>query len=178
MHRITRIAVSLAAAVTALGLAAVLGPGGAFSAPNTAVPKATAGAGKPGPRGPQGPPGLSAAVATYKDGPVPVTTPTPATVASLAIATPGSYVITAKAYATTTSGSGPILACVLDAHGDSDHTQTLAVQDPLAFSLEVVHSFAGAGSADLKCSASKDNVDVNWTKIVAIKVGKLTNTPG
>jgi len=87
-------------------------------------------------------------------------------------------VITAKAYDVAASGKGPILTCVLDAHGDSVHTQSLGVQDPLAFRLEVVHSFTGAGSADLNCSTSGDSIDVNWIKIVAIRVGKLTNTPG
>ena len=46
MHRVTRISISLAAAVAALGLAVVAGPGGALSAPNTTA-RAAASAASP-----------------------------------------------------------------------------------------------------------------------------------
>jgi hypothetical protein len=179
MQRITRLAISLAVVAAALGLAVVLGAGSALSAPSKATGTATAGAGTPGPRGPrgpQGPPGPSAAFATYKDGPIPVQQ-TPATVASLKIATPGSYVITAKGY--TGGNRDGNVTCLLDAHGDSDHAQTYAALDAwFDFSLEVVHTLTAAGSVDLNCSASTSDLNVNWIKIVAIRVGQLTNTPG
>jgi hypothetical protein len=53
----------------------------------------------------------------------------------------------------------------------------------LALSLEVVYTFAAPGTVDLNCSVASlpgltPRGSLSWIKIVAIRVGKLTSTPG
>src|SRR5262249_30715937 len=133
--------------------------------------------GPAGPRGQQGPAGPSEAVATYNDGPIEVSSTTLKPVLTLAVPTPGSYVVSAKGFlAATKKGSG-LTTCVLDAQGDQDRIQVQPVADEpgvFDFALEVVHTSSAAMTVTLSCSTVGDSVDVNWVKIVAIRVGKLT----
>ncbi len=191
MSRLVRITLSLALAAAALGLAVISGAGGALSAPTrSAGPARSDASGKPGPRGPagprgpQGPAGPSEAVATFKDGPVALSVGTSSKVTSLSIPRTGSYVVTAKAITGAPAQFAGLVTCQLDAHGDQDMSRSLAEPTiALALSLEVVHTFAAPGTVDLNCSvgsvlgATAGGL-LSWIKIVAIRVGKLTNTPG
>jgi hypothetical protein len=192
VSRLVRITLSLALVAAALGLAVVAGAGGALSAPTrSAGPARSDASGKPGPRGPAGPRGLqgpagpSEAVATYKDGPVALSVGTLSKLTTLNIPRAGSYVITAKAYTTTASDRIGLDTCQLDAHGDQDMTQTITQTNiATTLSLEVVHTFTAPGTVDLNCSVAAlpgeptPSGSLSWIKIVAIRVGKLTNTPG
>jgi hypothetical protein len=194
VNRMVRITLSLGLASATLGLAVVAGAGGALSAPTkSARPANSEASGKPGPRGPrgpagprglQGPAGPSEALATYKDGPVVIPAGMLSKLAGLDIPTAGSYVVTAKAYTTSDPGQYGLATCQLDAQGDTDVTQSIAEPStPLALSLEVVHTFATPGPVNLNCSVAalpgaSLGGSLNWIKLVAIRVGKLTNTPG
>jgi len=178
MRQVIRIVVSLAIAAVALSLAVVLGATGALSAPSKA-PLASA-AGKPGPRGPAGPPGPSNAYATYKDGPFPIVaqdlSDPRSILAGIFLPSGGSYVIIAKAWLSTpASASADTGVCSLDAFGDTDLTRTTVNNSFRPIALEVVHTFAGPHAVRFDCAANGDGINVNWLKIVAIKVGKLSN---
>jgi hypothetical protein len=147
--------------------------------------------GKQGPTGPAGPTGQtgqtgptgpSEAVAAYKDGPIDVGKSL-APVLSLSVPTPGSYVATAKGFVSDPNKGSTLTNCVLDAQGDQDRMQTRSLPGDIAqlaqnFTLEVVHTSTAAMTVTLSCSTNGAPVEVNWLKIVAIRVGHLTNTAG
>jgi hypothetical protein len=91
----------------------------------------------------------------------------------------GSWVVFAKADAST-AGGGPVqLHCTLKAGSSSDHTDpelesggTGAFDENIA--LNVAHKFAKAGAALLSCNSSGVTVDVVSIKMTAIKAGKLS----
>ena len=62
-------------------------------------------------------------------------------------------------------------------------TQTITQTNiATTLSLEVVHTFTAPGTVDLNCSVGAlagltPGGSLSWIKIVAIRVGKLTNTP-
>jgi hypothetical protein len=174
------------AALAAVLVFAVALAGGAFSAPGKVAGVSAVHAGRPGPRGPRGPagpPGPSNAYATYNDGPVAIPVGQPTKLVSLTIPKPGNYVILAKMFASDQGNTPEIgdVTCQLDAHGDLDSTTVTESEffnRPL--SLEVVHTFTAAGSVDFNCGAEATlrSGQANWIKIVAIRVGSLTNTKG
>jgi hypothetical protein len=139
--------------------------------------------GQTGPPGQTGPTGPSEAVATYKDGPIALASKDLKPVLSLSVPTPGSYVATAKGFVTDPNKGSDLTTCVLDAQGDQDRMQTRSLPGDTAqlsqnFTLEVVHTSTAAMTITLSCSTNVAPVDVNWLKIVAIRVGHLTNTAG
>jgi hypothetical protein len=91
----------------------------------------------------------------------------------------GSWVVFAKADAST-AGGGPVqLHCTLTAGSSSDHTDPeLESGGAGAFdeniALNVAHKFASAGAALLSCNSSGVTVDISSIKITAIKAGKLS----
>lgn len=197
----------VAVLATALALAVVLGtaegPTVAAAAPSTATK------GTPGPRGPRGPRGLrgpagqrgpagptgqtgpagetgpagpSEAVATFKNGPISVASQKFTPVLSLAVPTPGSYVITAKGFVNDPNKGSGVTNCVLDADGDfGDAIQTRSINDTqqsVNFALEAVHTAQASMTVTVSCQTTGTAVDLYMLKIVAIRVGKLTNTQG
>jgi len=180
MVRFLRIAISAMALAAVLAVVVVVFAGGAVSAPAKVAPVSathSAKSGPRGPRGPAGPPGPSNAYATYKDGPVSVPSQISPLV-TLDIPKAGSYVITAKAWLAVTGPEGGDPTCQLDAHGDLDSTTGFV--DPgvdAAVSLEVVHTYTAPSRVDFNCGADTvTTATANWIKIVAIRVGSLTNT--
>jgi Collagen triple helix repeat (20 copies) len=140
-------------------------------------------AGQTGPAGPAGPAGPSEAVATYNDGPIAVSSPQLNPVLTLQVPTPGSYVVTAKGFVTDPNKASKITTCVLDAEGDRDVIQARSLGPDIAqtvanFSLEVVHTSSTAMTVTLNCGTNGAPVEVDFLKIVAIRVGHVTNTRG
>jgi hypothetical protein len=141
-------------------------------------------AGKAGPAGPAGaagaagaagPAGPSDAYARFLNGPIAVPAAV-TTLVNLTIPQAGKYVISAKAYITTTAGAG-VVTCTLSAGTDSDDSKTSAqIGYTWAISNLVAHEFAAAGSADFKCSTTAGTQQANFIKLAAIKVGNLTNS--
>jgi hypothetical protein len=121
-------------------------------------------------------------VATYKNGPISVASKDFKPVLSLAVPTPGSYVITAKGFVNDPNKGSGVTNCVLDADGDfGDATQTRSLADtPQAadFVLQAVHTAQASMTVTVSCQTTGAAVDVYMLKIVAIRVGKLTNTQG
>ena len=146
-------------------------------------------AGAQGPRGPQGAQGSvgpSNAYEVYRDsGPTNIPS-TPTTVATLSNLPAGAYAITAKAeldVAATAGLPAPRILCQVNAGGDFDdavaqgeETNGLALSATLP--VEVTHTFSGTGTATLSCNknGSPHQVDVNWAKIIAIRLGSEQHT--
>jgi hypothetical protein len=165
------------------------------------LPRGAAGAqGPAGPTGPTGPTGSqgpkgdtgaagdrgpSDAFATFHDAAVDVTNT--ATVLTLNLSA-GSYAINAKTWTETNTGQGPTLgSCALSAGSDSDVTRFRLEQgfasptrlaDTMGVPLQVVHTFADAGSVTLTCNGFGAGMTASNSKITAIKVATLTNTAG
>ena len=159
--------------------------------------------GAQGPAGPQGPAGRQGAVgpagaigpsdafATHRDGPVALTVdPTGRgpgnTIASLPIPRAGSYVIFAKAelandLQTTTNSTCQLVA------GDPGSDGSLANPDidtgrwtidagsRGGISLNVVHQYTGAGTADLRCVPTNGASSAARIRITAIRLGSVTD---
>ena len=146
-------------------------------------------AGSQGPRGPQGaqgPIGPSNAYEVYRDsGPANIPS-TPTTVATLSNLPAGAYAITAKAeldVAATDGLPAPRILCQINAGGDFDDAVAQGEEaNGLAMSatlpVEVTHTFSGTGTATLSCNknGSPHEVDVNWAKIIAIRLGSEVHT--
>ncbi len=153
-------------------------------------------AGAQGPVGPQGAAGPAGAIgpsdafAAHKDGPVALTVdPTGRgpvnTIASLPIPRAGSYVIFAKAelandlQGTTNStcqliagnpGSDPL------ANVDTDTGRsTIGPGGRVGISLNVVHQYTGAGTADLRCEPTDGASTAARIRITAIRLGSVTD---
>jgi hypothetical protein len=91
----------------------------------------------------------------------------------------GSYVIIAKA--NWVSWVDRFVMCRLVAESDfDDATFEARVSSEGVVTATVVHTFAGGGSVvDLQCRlTTSGTVSLYDTKITAIKVGTLVNTPG
>lgn len=124
----------------------------------------------------------TAAYSTYADG---VTTTTNGSRTVLTLDLPaGSYVIFAKATIFNSSGTNAMGRCRVTAGTDYDEsliglTNTLPL-DHAALALNVVHTFATAGSAVLTCDETLHNADISvyGTKITAIQVTSLSNAAG
>lgn len=146
-------------------------------------------AGPQGPRGPQGaqgPIGPSNAYEVYRDsGPANIPS-TPTTVATLSNLPAGAYAITAKAeldVAATDGLPAPRILCQVNAGGDFDDAVAQGEEaNGLAMSatlpVEVTHTFSGTGTVILSCNknGSPHQVDVNWAKIIAIRLGSEVHT--
>jgi hypothetical protein len=119
-------------------------------------------------------PAPTAAFASFVNGPVAV--PTSSTqLASLTIPNGGSYVIWGKAYF-----SAPLtntITCRLQAESDFDQTQASpGAGGPESMALNVVHTFAAAGTVTLACSGSIVGGQANFIKLSAIQVATLANS--
>jgi hypothetical protein len=116
----------------------------------------------------------SAALGRFVNGPVTIPS-AQTTIASLAIADAGNYVIWGKAYVTSTLFAGTV-TCRLEAGANFDETQTYAASDqPSSVSLMVLNNFTAAGTVNFACS-SPTAKQANFIKIVAMRVANLTNT--
>jgi hypothetical protein len=99
---------------------------------------------------------------------------------SLNIPQAGKYVIWAKAYVGNGEAIAQLVTCNLQAGGDYDKTVTRTPSLPSfpatsvsAVFTTVVHEFASPGVATFSCSGA---TSTEFAKIVAIRVGNLTNT--
>jgi hypothetical protein len=138
-------------------------------------------AGPTGPTGPAGPAGPSNAYSVFNNGPIKLgfSGNTPVTVT---IPSAGSYVVVAKGYVSTTTNNTETINCTLTAGGDNDTTQATisGAISKSAIALEVVHTYAAAGSATMLCNDTNtinqgQVLYLNWAKVTAIKVASLTN---
>jgi hypothetical protein len=125
--------------------------------------------GQPGPPGPAGPSDAYSRWANGLSGNL-----------SLTIPQAGKYVIWAKAYVGNGEAIAQLVTCNLQAGGDYDKTVTRTPSLPSfpatsvsAIFTTVVHEFSSPGSATFSCSGS---TSTEFAKIVAIRVGNLTNT--
>ena len=142
----------------------------------TAGPAGPAGpAGAAGAAGPAGPAGPSDAYSKFANGPI-VIPAASSTLTSLSIPGAGKYVIWGKAYLTIGAATA-VVTCTLEAGGDTYKSQSYVQAGlPFVVALNVVHEYAGGGSADFKCSTSAGAPTANFIKVTAIKVGNLTNS--
>lgn len=133
-----------------------------------------------------GPIGPSNAYEVYRDsGPSNIPS-TPTTVATLANLPAGAYAITAKAeldIAATDGLPAPRVLCQVNAGGDFDDSVAQGEEaNGLAMSVtlpvEVTHTFSGTGTVTLSCNknGSPHQVDVNWAKLIAIRLGSETHS--
>ncbi|MGD0166442.1 MAG: hypothetical protein ABSC51_04015 [Gaiellaceae bacterium] len=127
-------------------------------------------------------PSASAAFSGYENGPVSLPSSL-ATIATLNVPGASKYVIFAKAWLYDNVDMPVYTDCQLSAGNDTDETRTLLTGNGgtavsgASVAFNVVHGFAAAGVAELKCDAFGVDVSANQIKITAIKVGNLTNTP-
>jgi hypothetical protein len=103
------------------------------------------------------------------------------TVISLAVPA-GNYVFSATTW--IDNGNADLLArCTLSAGGDSDVKRQFLEQsgtgaDSASVALQVVHTFATAGTAKLTCYSFGVPTSVNNTKLTGIRVNALSNVAG
>jgi hypothetical protein len=131
-----------------------------------------------------GPYGGSYAYSTYHDGTVGVGT-TNTTILTLDVPSAGSYVANAVTVMNNSGSSEASVGCSLVADGDNDvksvYVEKFAVDSPnrAGYALQVVHTFAGAGTVKLICNSNVASaVSATNSKITAVKVDHLTNTAG
>lgn len=161
---------------------------------NAAGPEGPAGAQGPiGPQGAAGPAGAigpSDAFAARKDGPVALTVDATGrgpvnTIASLPIPRAGSYVIFAKAELANDLQSTTNSTCQLIAgdpgsdslaNSDTDTGRwTIDAGSRVVISLNVVHQYTGAGTADLRCEPTNGASSAARIRITAIRLGSVTD---
>jgi len=162
------------------------GPAGTPGSVGPSGPTGPAGprgsAGSPGPAGPTGPAGAAgpSSATSISRSFVPLAGTT--TVATLAVQA-GAYVIQAKTVVTDDStGESVYVFCDLtvDNPSDGDTSATMVGADSArqTVTLELTHTFTGAGAITLTCEptrpANTTNVGAELTRIVAIKVGDET----
>jgi hypothetical protein len=103
-----------------------------------------------------------------------VTDTTVATMASVAV---GSYSITAKTTALTTSGAAVVqVVCTLLAAGATLDTSEFALSpqnDRSPLTLVGTATFASTGSIVLRCRANNSPTDARLSRIVAVKVDSI-----
>ncbi len=103
-------------------------------------------------------------------------------IATLQVPAAGSYAINAKllAYGGTSSTS-VVAQCTLTAGGDTDSStaQIAGASGHIRSTvpLQVVHIFTGPGTAVVTCNDGGDSGQVLDTKITAVQLTSLTNTP-
>jgi hypothetical protein len=121
----------------------------------------------------------SAAYSSYHDAPVTITGSV-ATVLSLTIPRSGSYVVNAKVEGYSTASASAWLACYLVGPGASDsNIGSLVANGAAGIPLQIVDDFAGGETVLVRCYGSgASGIDARWTKITAVSVDSLTNTPG
>ena len=143
-------------------------------------PKGDAGAkGDTGDRGP------SDAYSVHNNGPVGMAADTGTTLATMSALPPGSYVINAKLWISTTSATTRVFTCVLQAGSDYDTSATRLQLDGTnnvthaAIPLQVVHTTTSPFSATVTCAydgGASLVVQAHDVKITAISVASLTST--
>jgi hypothetical protein len=105
------------------------------------------------------------------------------TIATLAIPAAGKYVTAAKMTAFNISGTAsPDDFCRLtagtDIDGDFFDVDGSSVDDGEIVALQIVHQFAAPGQVVLACTdAGVGSVEALFTRITAVQVAQLTNTP-
>ena len=124
----------------------------------------------------------NAAFSTFHDDSI-LLSDTLGTVGTLTIPAAGKYVIAAKLTAFNISGTAsPADFCRLTAGADIDgdffDVDGSPVDDAEVVALQVVHQFAAPGQAVLACTdAGGGIVEALFTRITAVQVAQLTNTP-
>jgi len=121
----------------------------------------------------------TAAYSTFKDGPI-TTTAGNRTVLTLNMPA-GTYVIFAKAWLRSTSGTLLTGHCKIDTGFAFDESSTsLDSAESAALSLNVVYTFTTAASVVLTCDETSVNADIKVydAKITAIEVTSLSNVGG
>lgn len=129
----------------------------------------------------------STALGGFKNGPgdvpsVPAVTDAAATIGTLAVPA-GSYAIFAKLFVEDTASASDeyVITCRLEAGTDVDESATHMFFAPwrAAISLQVVHTFAAAGSVVVKCKddlpAPNTNATYRSLKVTAIEQGSVSN---
>jgi hypothetical protein len=144
-------------------------------------------AGPQGAAGPAGAIGPSDAFAVHRFGPVALPVDlTGNTIASLPIPRAGSYVIFAKAELANDLGATTSTTCRLIATdpgsagslGDSNTDAgrwTIDAGNRGGISLNVVHQYTGAGTADLRCEPTNGASTASEIRITAIRLGSVTD---
>jgi hypothetical protein len=151
-------------------------------------------AGPIGPQGAAGPAGAigpSDAFAGHKDGPVDLTVDATGhgrftTIASLPIPRAGSYVLFAKADLSNSLVNSTGSICELTAGDvgsggsfDTSGTDTgraiIGASSHVGMSLNVVHQYNGAGTAEVRCESSEGTSSAANIKITAIRLGSVTD---
>jgi hypothetical protein len=124
----------------------------------------------------------NAAFSTFHDGLITLPDST-ATIATLTIPAAGNYVITAKfsGYNSSVDASSTD-ECKLTAGGDTDtdwfDVDGALEDDAEVVAMQTVHQFAAPGQAVLACTDfGGGNVSALFTRITAVQVAQLTNTP-
>jgi hypothetical protein len=124
----------------------------------------------------------NAAFSTFHDGPIPLSDSL-GTIATLTIPAAGKYVITAKfsGYNSSVDASSTD-ECKLTAGGDTDtdwfDVDGALEDDAEVVAMQTVHQFAAPGQAVLACTDfGGGNVSALFTRITAVQVAQLTNTP-
>jgi hypothetical protein len=162
------------------------GPAGPQGPPGQAGP-----AGQQGAAGSAGAIGPSDAFAGHKDGPVDLTVDATGrgrftTIASLPIPRVGSYVLFAKAdlsnnLVSTTGSICELTAGDLESDGSftSSDTDTrramIRASSHVGMSLNVVHQYHGAGTAEVRCESSDGASSAANIRITAIRLGSVTD---
>jgi hypothetical protein len=124
----------------------------------------------------------NAAFSTFRDAAIPLPTNV-GTIATLTIPAAGSYVINAKLTAFNVSNTAsPNDFCNLTAGADQDtdlfDADGLDIDDQEVVALQLVHHFAAPGQAVLACTdAGAGEVQARFTRITAVQVAQLTDTP-
>jgi hypothetical protein len=124
----------------------------------------------------------NAAFSTFHDGSIPLPDSL-GTTATLTIPAAGKYVITAKfsGYNSSVDASSTD-ECKLTAGGDTDtdwfDVDGALEDDAEVVAMQTVHQFAAPGQAVLACTDfGGGNVSALFTRITAVQVAQLTNTP-
>ena len=170
MHHIThprsrRFLVAVAATLTALLMVAV------SSAVNSAHSQTTSAT------------NANRAFSGFHDNPVAIPFLGTGKLFTLKIPAAGSYVINAKLVAVITAGEdGTVGSCKLSAGNDFDEVEFAVANrfgsDKESLALQIAHTFGSPGSVTLSCNNQTFNaVEARDTKITAVQVGQLTNTP-
>jgi hypothetical protein len=105
------------------------------------------------------------------------------TIATMSSIPAGSYVFTAKTTIISDTGASDeaAITCTLDAGGTTDTSEyrvvRLTTPARAALHLQLVKTFAGTGSAVIRCNSDAPfAVSARHTTIIAIKVDAVTRT--